>query len=129
MSRCVVTVKSGGRREGDSKFCQKGLIRCHERQKGRQDDPLKVDVWGEVVHQRVGAPWGDKKNKKNKKINRVATPDKLKSRKSRKGLFYLYSESPLIENNLVKDLLFTLKLHRINTRMLKCGYYIDMRRS
>ena len=68
MPRCLVTVKSGGRREGDTRFRQKGLIRCHERQKGRQGDPLKVDAWGEVIHQRVGAPWGDNNNKKRYEI-------------------------------------------------------------
>ena len=71
MPGCLATVKSGGRREGDSKFRPKGLIRCHEGQKGRQGDPLNVDAWGEVIHQRVGAPWGDMSGQKKKKKKKV----------------------------------------------------------
>ena len=62
---------------------------------------------------------------------RDATPDRSKSRKSRKGFTYCYLGSLYVANNLVHEspnLSFAFKYIIINTGMLKCRYYSDIQK-
>ena len=63
-------------------------------------------------------------------FHRVATTDRSKSRKNSKGFSYFYYGSPCDASYILKYisyLLFTHKLLGIETGMLKCGYYSDVR--